>query len=179
MATDDNAATPKPKPLDALRAKLREEGHSESATEQILINRASGSSWPQAQATGVGVGVGGQGVLAGVLANLGALLAHARNALPALLLDFKNTFDRSAAPSARGKALGSLLVKLAIVGVLGYAVKQEFLQHIIYGPQTAAEQVKLTTFQAEQAAAAVTNTEEDAENCAKSGANKAVIPMTH
>jgi len=138
--TDDNAATPKPSPLDAERARLRESGYTDSEVSQIPISRATGS--PQAQATGVGVGVGGQGVLAGVLANLGVLLAHARNVLPALLLDFKKTFDGSAAPFERGKALGSLVVKLAIVGVLGYAVKQEWNQHIISTPEITVQQAR-------------------------------------
>lgn len=130
--------TPKPSPLDAERARLREKGFSDSTIEQHLISRESGSSWPQAQATGVGVGVGGQSVLGGVLANLGALMTHANNALPKLLLDCKQTFAPDTAPRERGKALGSLLVKLAIIGVIGYAVKQEYNQHIISATGIAA-----------------------------------------
>ena len=137
MATEDSPQTPNPSPLDAERARLRQAGYTDNEISQILISRASGSS---PQAVGVGVGVGGQSVLGGVLANMGALLSHARNALPNLLADFKNTFDGQAAAPARAKSLGALVVKLAIIGVIGYAVKQEWDQHIISATEIAAFQ---------------------------------------
>ena len=116
-------------PLDAERAKLRAAGYTEREVSQILIARAVAPA--QAASGGAGGVVGQQGMLSGALNNFGAALKTVQNALPNALLDLRNIFAADVTPATRVKAGGSLVIKALLVLVVGYAISQEWQQHII------------------------------------------------
>ena len=125
----DGAQAPQQTALDAERAKLRAAGYTESEVSQILIGRAVAPA--QAASGGAGGVVGQQGMLSGALNNFGAALKTVQNALPNALLDLRNIFAADVTPATRVKAGGSLVIKALLVLVVGYAISQEWQQHII------------------------------------------------
>jgi uncharacterized protein (DUF697 family) len=127
----DQDDKPTASPLDAERARLREAGYTDAEVSQILIARAS--QQPAAA---------GQGVMSNVLSSIVAVGSHARSVIPSFRKDVATIFDGAATASARAGATASLLVKAVVILVLGYAAWQEWNQHIISAPITAAEQAK-------------------------------------
>lgn len=129
-------ATPKGTPLDAERERLRKKGWSEADIERILFQREVGRSQPPPAAAGAPV----QGNMTGVLGNASAALSHAREAIFGIRKDITNVFDSAAAPLQRAISGGFLAFKAAIIVVLGFAIYQEWQQHIISATATAAAQ---------------------------------------
>jgi hypothetical protein len=70
-------------------------------------------------------------MLSGALNNFGAALKTVQNALPNAQLDLQNIFAAGVTPATRVKAGGSLVIKALLVLVVGYAISQEWQQHII------------------------------------------------
>jgi hypothetical protein len=123
--------------LDAERARLRSAGYTDAEISQILIARAS------QQPSGTG-----QGALSNVLSSILGVASHARALIPTFRKDVETVFDGAATASARAGATASLAVKAIVVIVLGYAAWQEWKQHIIYAPETAAAQAAKATYDA-------------------------------
>jgi hypothetical protein len=144
MASPDQADTPPVRPLDAERARLRAAGLTDDEISRIFVARELGA---QPQQAGAPAGTAGQGVMSGVLNNFNAVLAHVRGVIPAIAQQIVTLRDSSASASARITAGLSLTVKIALILVLGYAVWQEWRQHIVYQPQIAREQLELTAEQ--------------------------------
>ena len=135
MATPETEDKPAPSPLDAERARLRQDGYSDVEISQILIARASGGSQ---QSTGAG----SQGVFSNVLSSLIAVAAHARAVMPSFKKDFETIFDGAAPASSRAGASVSLAIKAVVIAVLGYAAWQEWNRHIISETEIARIQVR-------------------------------------
>lgn len=135
MASPDEEDKPAASPLDAERAKLRKDGYTDAEISQILIARASGSSQQSA-------GAGGQGVLSNTLNSIVAVAGHARAALPSFKRDFAAIFSRDSSAAARAGASVALALKAIVIAVLGYAVWQEWQQHIISATEIAAIQAR-------------------------------------
>ena len=74
-------------PLAPNAARLRKEGSNQEIS-QILIARESAALRAMGGAS--------QGVMTGVLSNLGAVPSHARDVLPSIGTDLANMFDRAA-----------------------------------------------------------------------------------
>jgi hypothetical protein len=116
---------PKQSPLDAERVRLQEAGYTDYEISQILIARASAPS----QGMGTGIGAG-QGVLSGGLNNLGAVFSTARNAVPDAMREAQTALTGGTTLSERMKAIGSLVLKAAILAMLGYgAARMESAHH--------------------------------------------------
>ena len=111
--------TPKPSALEIERARLRKDGFSDPEISQILVARETGAS---------SSGGLGSGVVTGVLNNLGAVTAHARNIIPGLKADLAHLLDGEASAAARLGAAVTLILKAAVVAVLAYVVSLEFSQ---------------------------------------------------
>jgi uncharacterized protein YecT (DUF1311 family) len=135
MATPEAEDKPAPSPLDAERAKLRQDGYTDAEISQILIARAAGGSEQS-------IGAGAQGVLSNVLSSLVAVSSHARAALPSFRRDVATIFDGTAPAPARAGASASLVVKVVVIAVLGYAAWQEWRQHVISATEIAAANAK-------------------------------------
>src|SRR5208283_3495358 len=114
------------KPLDAERERLRKEGHTEAEISQILIARAVGGGVSHADAALP------QGVLSNVLSSIVAVGGYAARLFTTIRHDVATILDASSKVSARSGAFVSLLFKAVVIGVLGFAVWQEWNQHIIY-----------------------------------------------
>jgi len=123
-------------PLDAERARLRAEGHTDAEISQILINRASGQAIGGTQPTGAGAPV--QMPMSGVLGNASAVLSHVKGTIPAIKRDIANLFNRDASPNLRAKSAAALALVAVIIGALGFAIYQEWQQHIISNTAIAA-----------------------------------------
>lgn len=102
------------------RERLNKAGFTEGEISQILIARETGAAQ--------GMGGGGQGVLTGVLSNLTAVIAHARNFVPSLVTDLARMLNRRVSPLARIEAALTLVAKCAVIAVLAYVVSIEFTQ---------------------------------------------------
>jgi hypothetical protein len=126
------------RPLDAERARLRAAGLTDDEISRIFVARELGA---QPQQAGAPAGTAGQGVMSGVLNNLNAVLAHARGVIPAIANQIVTLRDSSASASERITAALSLAVKAAIISVFGFAVWQEWRQHILYAPDISAAQL--------------------------------------
>jgi hypothetical protein len=115
--------------LDAERTRLRSAGYTDAEISQILIARAA------QQPAGAS-----QGALSNVLSSIVAVASHARAIIPNLRKDVATVFDGAATASTRAGAVASLAVKATVVIVLGYAVWQEWGQHILSSPTIAQYQ---------------------------------------
>src|SRR6516225_7742681 len=93
-------------PLDAEGERLRQQSYADHEISQILIARETGA----AQAP-----PGAQAPPTGVLANLTAVLSHARNFLPGIKGDLITMFDRASPFGARLGAAIYLVFKVAVV----------------------------------------------------------------
>jgi hypothetical protein len=122
--------TPKPSALETERARLRKGGFSDPEISQILIARETGA------ASSAGLG---SGVVTGVLNNLGAVAAHARNIIPGLKADLAHLLDGEASAAARLGAAVTLVLKAAVIAVLAYVVSLEFSQLQSMVAKTKAE----------------------------------------
>ncbi len=122
--------TPKPSALEIERARLRKDGFSDPEISQILIARETGA------ASSAGLG---SGVVTGVLNNLGAVAAHARNIIPGLKADLAHLLDGEASAAARLGAAVTLVLKAAVIAVLAYVVSLEFSQLQSMVAKTKAE----------------------------------------
>jgi hypothetical protein len=122
-------------PLDAEREQLRKAGHTDGEISQILVARTLAASQQPA-------GAASQGVMSSVLSSIVAVGSYARGYIIGTKADFAMLFG-TASPAARVKAGGSLVLKVVIVAVLGYAALQEWNQHIIYATQQAASDTYL------------------------------------
>ena len=142
----DNAGAPPATPLDAERARLRAAGYTDAEISQILIARASA---PQ-QAAGGAVQGAPPGVFSGTLGNVGAAMSYGRMFLPTLRGDLVKMFDRAQSPVRRIEAALFLAFKIVVIAAIGYAVKQEWDQHIMSATQTAANNSDLTAAQAKK-----------------------------
>jgi hypothetical protein len=121
---------PKPSALETERARLRKDGFSDPEISQILIARETGAS------SSAGLG---SGVVTGVLNNLGAVAAHARNIIPGLKADLAHLLDGEASAAARLGAAVTLVLKAAVIAVLAYVVSLEFSQLQSMAAKTKAE----------------------------------------
>lgn len=139
MASPDQADTSPIRPFDAERARLRAAGLTEDEISKIFVARELGAQ-PQQAGAGAPAGAPGQGAMSGVLNNLNAVLAYARGVIPAIANQIVTLRDSSASASARITAGLSLTVKVALISVLGYAVWQEWGQHILSSPTIAQYQ---------------------------------------
>jgi len=135
MANSEAEGKPAPSPLDAERARLRQDGFTDAEISQILIARASGGSQ---QSTGAG----GQGVLSNALSSLVAVSSQARAVLPSFRRDVNTIFNGANPTSSRVGASVSLAIKAVVIAVLGYAAWQEWNQHIISATEIAAIQAR-------------------------------------
>jgi hypothetical protein len=122
--------TAKPSALETERARLRKEGFSDSEISEILVARETGAS---------SSGGLGSGVVTGVLNNLGAVTAHARNIIPGLKADLAHLLDGEASAAARLGAAMTLILKAAVIAVLAYVVSLEFSQLQSMAAKTKAE----------------------------------------
>ncbi len=121
---------PKPQRIESERERLTKAGFSKAEISQILIARETGA------AQGMG---GGHGVLSGVLSNLAAVMTHARNFLPSLVVDLARMLNRRVPPIQRMEAALTLVAKCAVIGVLAYVVDLEFIQLKASAERTRAE----------------------------------------
>jgi len=124
-------------PLDAERARLRADGHTEAEISQILVMRAVGA---QAQQSAGAAPV--QGNMQGVLGNAAAVLSHAKGAIPVLQADLANLSSSTAPAKSRAKSFVVLAFAAVIAGVLGFVLYQEYQIHIVAAPITAAAQAQ-------------------------------------
>jgi hypothetical protein len=143
-------ATPTPTPLDAERARLRAEGHTDAEISQILINKASGIGTPPQ--AGANFASGPQMPMAGVLGNANAVLSHARGTIPVVKENLANLSDGSTSHISRAKSAAILVGVAVIVAALGYAIHQEWQIHIVNAPITAAAQAQKAAAEAAVAA---------------------------
>ncbi|WP_426422561.1 PAN domain-containing protein [Bradyrhizobium genosp. A] len=141
METPDQEDKPAASPLDAERAKLRKAGYTDAEISQILIARAVGT--PQQPAA-----LAGQGVLSNVTSSLLAIGNYARGTLFSIRDDVAAIFDRTASAPVRAGATASLVVKVVVVAVLGFAAWQEWHQHIIFQTTIAESQATKTAAEA-------------------------------
>ncbi len=116
--TTAKAGTPAPSRIEAERERLAKGGFSEAEISQILIARETGAAH----------GMGGGGILSGVLSNLTAVMAHARNFVPSLLADLAHILNRRLPPLLRLEAAFTLVAKCVVIAVLAYIVSLEFTQ---------------------------------------------------
>jgi uncharacterized protein YecT (DUF1311 family)/tetratricopeptide (TPR) repeat protein len=135
-------------PLDAERERLRGEGYTDAEISQILINRASGAGSQQSAPLPPI-----HGHMTGVLGNTSAVLSHARAAIPVVTGGLANLSNAAAPPKSRAKSAALLVGIAVIVCVLGYAVWQEWQQHIISATATAANNAEITEAQKRKAKA--------------------------
>jgi hypothetical protein len=106
--------------IDAERERLRKAGFTDEEIRQILIARETGAAQ--------GMSGGGHGVLSGVLSNLAAVMTHARNFLPSLVVDLARMLNRRVPPIQRMEAALTLVAKCVVIGMLAYIVSIEFAQ---------------------------------------------------
>jgi hypothetical protein len=139
MASPDGAEPPAARPYDAERARLRAAGLTDDEISRIFIARELGGS-PQQAGAGISGGAPGHGIMSGVANNVIVALAHVRGAIPAVARQILTVGDRSASPAARLGAFVSLIVAAGLICVLGYAVFQEWQQHIISATEIAEQQ---------------------------------------
>jgi hypothetical protein len=142
--------TPASAPLDAERARLRAAGLTDDEISRIFVARELGAQ-PQQAGAGAPAGTAGQGVMSGVLNNFNAVLAHVRGVIPAIAQQIVTLRDSSASTSARITAGLSLTVKAALILILGYAVWQEWRQHIVYSTEIAAQNAEKAKWDALEA----------------------------
>jgi hypothetical protein len=141
MTTQDNRQ-PFIHPLDAQIAEMRARGVTEDVISKFILDKlkesdARSQPQPQAGAAGFNSGVGVQGVMTGALNNFTVALTYAQGFLPSVAADITNLFGGQKSLDVRSRAGVFLLAKVAFVGVLGFAIYQEFLTHIIYGTEAA------------------------------------------
>jgi len=141
-----------PAPLDAERTRLRTAGLTDDEISRIFVGRELGAK--QASDAGASAGAPNLGVMSGVTNNMTVVLAHVRGFIPAIASQILTVRDRSASASARLAAFLSLVVKAAFIFALGYAIAQEWNQHVISATQIAASQATSETAVAENAARA-------------------------
>ncbi len=118
--TTAKTETPAPHRIESERERLTKAGFSKAEISQILIARESGATQ--------GMSGGGHGVLSGVLSNLAAVMTHARNFLPSLVVDLAGMLNRRLPPIQRMEAALTLVAKCVVIGVLAYIVSIEFTQ---------------------------------------------------
>ena len=123
-----------PRPLDAERERLRASGHTEGEISQILIARAVGGGASHQALP--------QGMLSSVLGSIVAVGGYVAGLFTTIRHDVTTMLDTSSKPSARSGAFVSLLFKVVVIGVLGFAAWQEWQIHIINAPITAAAQAQ-------------------------------------
>ena len=111
--------TPAPNRIESERERLTKAGFSKTEISQILIAKETGAAQ--------GMGGGGHGVLSGVLSNLAAVMTHARNFVPSLLVDLARMLSRRVPPIQRMEAAFNLVAKCAVIVVLAYVVDLEFI----------------------------------------------------
>jgi hypothetical protein len=116
----DAPGTPKPSALESERDRLRKAGFSDQEISQILVARETAG-----QPTAVGLG---SGLMTGVLNNLSAVSAHARNIIPSIKADLAHLLDGEASAAERLGAAVTLAFKAAVIAVLAYVVSLEFSQ---------------------------------------------------
>ncbi len=116
--TTAKTETPAPSRIEAERERLAKAGFGEAEISQILIARETGAAH----------GMGGGGILSGVLSNLTAVMAHARNFVPSLLADLAHILNRRLPPLLRLEAAFTLVAKCVVIAVLAYIVSLEFTQ---------------------------------------------------
>jgi hypothetical protein len=133
------------RPLDAERARLRASGLTEDEISKIFVARELGRQPQQAAAS---AGPAGQSIMSGTLNNLSAVLSHVRGVIPAIARHIITVRDRSASASARLTAALSLTATAGLILVLGYAVLQEWKQHIVSATEIATAQVGKTRAEA-------------------------------
>ncbi len=122
---------PKPNVLEGERDRLRKAGFSDQEISQILVARETAG-----QPAAVGVG---SGLMTGVLNNLSAVTAHARNIIPSLKADLAHLLDSEASAAERLGAAVTLAFKAAVIAVLAYVVSLEFSQLQSMVAKTKAE----------------------------------------
>lgn len=145
MAGHESSDIPSARPLDAERAKLKEQGYSDAEISQILIARAVGGHQPASAAPT------GPGVLSNTISSIVAIAGHARALIPSFRSDFVTLSRQDVSVAARLGATFSLIVKLAVVCVLTYAGWQEWQQHIIN--QTKIQEAEVGKRKAEECSA--------------------------
>ena len=155
MTAPENEGKPAT-PLDAERARLRAAGYSDAEISQILIARASAP--PSAPHS--------PGVLSNVLGSIMAAGAYTAGLFTSLRTDAATIFGGGATAGARAGAFLTLLLKLAVIALIGFGAWQEWQQHILSAPQTAVITVDLTAAQAAKA-------KEDAKVAAEVAAGQA------
>jgi hypothetical protein len=123
-------------PLDAERARLRAEGHTDAEISQIFILRAvDGNSQ---QAAGAAPVQGGN--MSGVLGNANAVLSHARATIPVLKADLETLSSSTAPAKSRAKSFAVLAFAAVIAAVLAFAVYQEWQRQIIFETEIQKQQ---------------------------------------
>lgn len=100
------------------RERLRADGYNEAEISQIMIAREIGG--------GAGTGGFGHGVMSGLLSNLTAAVAYARNFLPSLMVDFSKMLNARTRFEVRMAAFGSVVFKLFVIGVLACLLSLEY-----------------------------------------------------
>jgi hypothetical protein len=143
-------------PLDEERARLREAGYTDEEISRYFVERLRG----EGQAPATGGGAAPQGNMSGVLGNANAVLGHVRATIPVVASATANLSNPAASPGSRFKSAVVLAGIGLIVCVLGFAIWQEWQQHIIYeteikrlNTEITRINVELTTAQNEKAKA--------------------------
>ncbi len=146
MTGENTEAQQQPSPLATERERLRQAGYAEAEISQIMVARAvgGGASRPDALPPGM---------LSSVLGSIVAVGGYVAGLFTAIPQDVATILDVSSKPSARSGAFVSLLFKVVVIGVLGFAAWQEWQQHIIWQTQIAAEQAQKLKAEADAATA--------------------------
>jgi hypothetical protein len=144
MTTPESPSATTTRPLDARRAQLRELGYTDSEISTIILKEVPPPPQPQAAAatatTAVTGGVTGQGVMSGVLNNLSVAVGLATGFLPSIATDITHLIGRDSSLPERSKGGVYLVAKLAFVAAIGFAIYQEWEQHIISQTKIAEQQ---------------------------------------
>jgi hypothetical protein len=142
-------------PLNARRAQLRAQGYTDDEISRAFVEEIKQSSQPQpraAAATGTTTVTGGvpsQGAMSGVLNNLSVAMAMASGFLPSVATDIANLFGAHSSLHQRSRAGVFLAAKLALVAAIGFAIYQEYQQHIIINTEIAKHEEAIKRAQAE------------------------------
>jgi tetratricopeptide (TPR) repeat protein len=136
-------------PLDEERARLREAGYTDEEISRYFVERLRG----EGQAPATGGGAAPQGNMSGVLGNANAVLGHVRATIPVVTSATANLSNPAAPAKSRLKSAAVLVGIGLIVCVLGFAIWQEWQQHIIAATEIQNSQVRKIQAEADAARA--------------------------
>ena len=126
--------------------RLRKAGFSEDEIEEFLKPKTPPqATQPRQPATSFASGP--QMPMTGVLGNASAVLSHAQNTFPVIKENFANLAAGSTSRTSRAKSAAILVGVAAIVGLLGFAIYQEWQIHIVYAPEIQRLTTEITRYE--------------------------------